>query len=74
MSKNHLPRRVDFRPTSEMPAQPAPDEAVLITGETGRLIDSDPERVEQRKTRIENRTTRTSHLADAEDSSDRLRG
>ena len=53
MSKNHVPRRVDFAPTSDMPPQPAPDEAALITGKSGRLIDSDRERVEQPKTRIE---------------------
>jgi hypothetical protein len=51
MSKNHLPRRVDFTPTSEMPKPSAPDEAVPSTGERGRLIDSDPECLEQPKTR-----------------------
>jgi hypothetical protein len=53
MSKNHLPRRVDFTPTSGMPPQPESDEAVLITGKSGRLIHSHPDRVEQPKTPIE---------------------
>jgi hypothetical protein len=53
MSKKHLPRRVDFTPTSGMPAQPESDEAVLITGKSGRLIHSHPERVEQPKAHTE---------------------
>jgi hypothetical protein len=50
MSQKHLPRRVDYRPSSETPSQPAASDSVLITSETGRVIDSEREPAEHPKT------------------------
>ena len=46
MSQKHLPRRVDFTPTSDTLSQPTPDHIVMVTGETGRLVDRDSQREE----------------------------
>ena len=40
MSQKHLPRRVDFTPTSGTPTQPTADQIVMVTGEAGRLVDA----------------------------------
>ena len=44
MSQKHLPRRVDFTPTSGTPTRPTPDQIVMVTDETGPLVDRDSQR------------------------------